>query len=151
MTDPRIVKLAKVLVHYSLNLKEGEKVAIQSNHLATPLNLAVYKEALLAGAHPNIFVQTPGTTEILFKYGTDTQISNVSPVQKLVIEEFEALLSIWASDNTRALSGVQPEKQATAAELMRHCSKDFLNGQPQGKRAGVARCFLHLPKHKKRI
>ncbi len=32
MTDPRVLKLAKVLVHYSLELKRGDTFELVSSH-----------------------------------------------------------------------------------------------------------------------
>ncbi|MCI0580148.1 MAG: aminopeptidase, partial [Chloroflexi bacterium] len=51
MADPRITKLAQVLVRYSLDLQPGEKFYLNTAPPAEPLNLALYKEAILAGAH----------------------------------------------------------------------------------------------------
>lgn len=47
MPDPRLSKLAKVLVQYSLNLQPGEQFVLRTSPLAEELNLEVYKEAIL--------------------------------------------------------------------------------------------------------
>ncbi len=52
MTDPRVEKLASVLVHYSLELQRGQLVRIRGSALAAPQILALYRTALEAGAHP---------------------------------------------------------------------------------------------------
>jgi len=52
MTDPRVAKLARVLVRYSLALKQGQLVQIRASQLAAPLVREVYREVLLVGAHP---------------------------------------------------------------------------------------------------
>jgi aminopeptidase len=52
MTDPRVEKMAQVLVHYSLAIKPGDLFRIIAPPAAAPLVRALYKEALLAGAHP---------------------------------------------------------------------------------------------------
>ncbi|RPJ26236.1 MAG: aminopeptidase, partial [Chloroflexi bacterium] len=41
MADPRIEKLAKVMVNYSLELKPGQKFWLRTTPLAEELNLAV--------------------------------------------------------------------------------------------------------------
>ena len=42
MADPRIEKLAKVMVHYALELKPGQQFWLRTTPLAEDLNLAVY-------------------------------------------------------------------------------------------------------------
>ena len=36
MIDPRLVKMAEVLIDYSLELKPGDKFSVESTDLATP-------------------------------------------------------------------------------------------------------------------
>ena len=111
MADPRITKLAQVLVHYSLNIQPGEQFFMSSNHLAEELTQAVYKEAVIAGAHIMVQHRVAGLPEIFFKYANEDQITYISPVQKLIMEEFDAYLQIGADHNTRSLAGVDPAKQ----------------------------------------
>jgi len=51
MPDPRIDKLAQILTHYSLDLQPGDEFCLVTTPLAEDLNLAVYREALQAGAN----------------------------------------------------------------------------------------------------
>jgi len=111
MADPRLTKLAQVLVHYSLDLKPGDSLLLNTSPLAHELNLAVYKEATLAGAHILALSQIPGAQELFFKHASDEQLEYISPVFRQVVESFEANLQIGASHNTRELSGVDPAKQ----------------------------------------
>ncbi|MFQ5421855.1 MAG: aminopeptidase, partial [Anaerolineae bacterium] len=126
MADPRVTKLAQVLVHYSLNLQPNEEFVIRTSPLAQELTLAVYKEAILAGAHPLIFTNTPGGAEIFFKHATDAQIDYISPVQKMVMEQFTATLSIGASHNSRERSGVDPARQSRASKANAELTKIFM-------------------------
>jgi aminopeptidase len=62
MNDPRIENLARILVHYSTQVKENDKVIIRGYPLepiATPLIAEVYREVLKAGGHPQIAVDIP--------------------------------------------------------------------------------------------
>jgi len=47
-----IKKYAKLLVQYSLGLKAGDKLLINSTYLAEELLKEVYAQALAAGAYP---------------------------------------------------------------------------------------------------
>jgi aminopeptidase len=115
MPDPRVTKLAKVMVLYSLALKPGQQVAIRTHPLAEELTLAVYEEAIKAGAFVTILSETPGRQEIFYKYASDAQLDYVSPLTKMVIETFDARLNIWSEHNTHSLSGTDPLRMAREA------------------------------------
>ncbi len=112
--DPRVKKLAKLLIHYSLKLKKGQLFKIQGETVALPLMLAAYEEALKVGAQPYIVTLQPEAEELFFKYANDAQMKYISPITKLEINKMDALLSIWGSTNTKHLSGVNSKKQAKA-------------------------------------
>ena len=112
MPDPRITKLAKVLVHYSLALKPGQQMLLQTTPLADELTLAVYTEALAAGAHVLTQNSVPGREEAFLKHAADEQIDFVMPVRRMIYETFDARLYIEADHNTRVLSGVDPVRIA---------------------------------------
>jgi aminopeptidase len=126
MSDPRITKLAKLMVHYSLELKPGQQVVIRTHPLAEELTLAVYEEAIRAGAHVFIQNTVPGMEELFFKHASDEQLEFISPVRKLITETFDASLHIWSEHNTRALSGVDPKRMAQVAKAGAALSKVFL-------------------------
>lgn len=117
MADARIEKLAKVMVNYSLELKPGQKFWLRTTPLAEELNLAIYEEAIKAGAHVFVDQRMPGAEEILFKYASDEQLDHVSPFRKLIIETFDASLYIEAKHNSRSLSGIDGSRIARARKV----------------------------------
>lgn len=122
MPDPRVTKLAQVLVHYSLDLQPGDLFSLETTSLADELNLEVYKEAVQAGAHVAVQSRIPGTEEIFYKYANEAQLEQVSPVLKMLTDTFDASLYIEALQNTRELSAIDPAKLSQVrkanAELM---------------------------------
>lgn len=115
MTDPRVRKLARVLVNYSLELQPGEQFFMQTGPLANELNLAVYEEAVKAGAHVFTRSAIPGSDEVFFKYASDMQLDYVSPIMRYIVENFNAHLIIGADENTRLLSAVDSSRQQRAS------------------------------------
>ena len=126
MSDPRLEKLARLMVHYSLDIQPGQQLVIRTHPLAEELTLAVYEQAIKAGA--NVFVRNavPGLDEIFFKHASDKQLDYVSPLEKLITETFDASLNIWSEHNTRALSGINPERMAHYAKAGAGLSKIFM-------------------------
>ena len=126
MFDPRVTKLAQVLVNSSLEIQPGWKFAIQTSPLAEDLALAVYEEALKAGAHVYLFSEFPQADEIFFKHATDAQLNYISPVANMVIETFDARINISAEENTRGLSVVDPARTAIRQKAFRPLFQTFM-------------------------
>ncbi len=112
MPDPRVTMLAKVLTGYSLDLKPGQQFWLRTTPLAQELNLAVYTEAVKAGASVWVQQSIAGADEAFYRYASDEQLDFVSPVSKLIVDTFDASLSILAAENTRSLAGVDPMRIA---------------------------------------
>lgn len=110
MVDSRLTKLAKVLVNYSLKLKKGDFFVIDGNPLCEALVLEVYKEALAAGANPFVMSNFEELREILLKNGSDEQITFSDPINIEMMKRADAMLSIWAEVNTKALTSIDPVK-----------------------------------------
>ncbi len=144
MPDPRVLKLAKVLVHYSLELKSGQQLDLRTSPLAEELALAVYAEALQAGAHVVIQCSLPGAEETFYRYASEEQLDYASPLQRLTTESFDAILYLEAEHNTRALSGVKPERIARARKARAPISKILLERAAQQK---LRWCYTIYPTH----
>ncbi|HUV31564.1 MAG TPA: aminopeptidase [Acidobacteriota bacterium] len=120
--DPRVTRLAKLLLNYSLRLKKGQLLKIQGEIATLPLIKAAYEEAVRIGAHPYTDIIVPDNREILLKHGSDNQLGYVTPMSKVEVNRIDALLAIWGSENTRYLSGVKPRRQV----LMQRARKPYL-------------------------
>lgn len=126
MSDARLTKFAKVLIGYSLEIKPREKLRISSSPLARELTLAVFEEAIKAGAH--VFVEQPldELNEIFYKFASDEQLDFVQPVRKFIIETYDADLVIDASSNRRLLSAVDPQRIARNQKARSELVKTYL-------------------------
>jgi aminopeptidase len=125
MTDPRVTKLAQILIHYSLAVKPGQQIFIHTHPLANELTLAVYEEAIQAGAYAVLWNIVPEADEIFFQRASDAQLEYVSPIDQLVTEKFDGYLHLRATHNTRALSGADNTRIARAARAFSPIQKIF--------------------------
>jgi aminopeptidase len=110
MTDPRVAKLADLLVDYSLELKPGQLVRIDAATVAAPLVRELYRAALHAGANPRTRIEIEGVDVIAVNESTEEQLTFVSEVERFDIEHVDAVITIWADRNTRSLSQSDPER-----------------------------------------
>lgn len=140
MADPRISKLAQVLIHYSLGVKPGDKVMIQAPANAQPLIIEAYREAIRAGAHVFTRIGISEMREVFLKNASDEQLTYVSELEKFESEFFDAQLFILADTNTKALSNIDPKRIA----MQRAARKDISARFDERAAAGELRWCLTL-------
>jgi aminopeptidase len=126
MVDARLDKLAQVLVRYSVGVKPADLVRIKAPTTAEPLVLAVYREVLRAGGHPVVRLAPEACGEWLCKLGSKKQLEHVSPFEQHEVETLNAHITIWANDNTRALSNVDPQCLARVSKARQPILERFL-------------------------
>lgn len=126
MADPRHEKLARVLVHYSLRLKPGDKLQIEGADIAAPLIRAAYREAVRAGAHVTTRIGVEGLREIFLKEANDEQLQFVSDIRQREVDYYDAVLSIEADYNTKSLSGADPKRMAMQQAAVAPLFKRFV-------------------------
>ena len=133
MPDPRITKLAKVLVHYSLQIKPGQQVFLQTTPLADELSLAFFEEATKAGAHILVQNAIPGINEIFLKNASDDQLDFEMPIRRSIYETFDARMVIESASNTRELAGVDPKRIARSRKTYGPLFKLFADRLAKGE------------------
>jgi aminopeptidase len=116
MTDPRHRKLAAVLTGYALGIKPGDRLLITSTPLAAPLIAEVYREALRAGAHPEVQLELEALRELALREGSDDQLRHLPQPRLWEADYYDAILRIGASENTMALGGIDPQRIALAQQ-----------------------------------
>ena len=112
MADPRVEKFARILVDYSTRVGPGDRVAITSTTAAEPLVRELYALVLERGGHPHLLFDLPGQDELLYAHASDEQLDFVPQFHKMAFEEFEVLIKLRSDTNTRALTSVDPARQA---------------------------------------
>jgi aminopeptidase len=110
MSDPRVAKLADLLVNYSLELQPGQQVRIDGGTVAAPLVRELYRYALRAGAHPRTRIDVEGVDVITLAEASEEQLVFISELDRQDVEQIDAFITIWADRNTRALSQADPRK-----------------------------------------
>jgi aminopeptidase len=121
--DPRVARLGELIVSYSLELERGQILRVDVPPVAAPLAVELYRAALRAGGHPYANVELEQLPEILVKKGNDDQLEFLSPIAGAEIEFVDAIVTVWAESNTRALSRVPPERHQRLIASSRRLAK----------------------------
>ncbi len=133
MSDPRVEKLADVLVNYSVAIRPGDRVLIQGSPIAEPLLKAILVKVLQAGGYPLSFVRLPGMNELTFRHSSDEQLQHVPEPLKLAVETYDASISLMSSENTKALTNVPPEKMVLSSQAQRDIMKTVMQRSAKGE------------------
>lgn len=141
MKDPRIEKYADVLLKYCIKLKRDQLICLRGTTLAGPLLMELYKKALSVGAHPFTRVMLNGLEEAYYKYSSEKQLKFITPIQKYELCKTDAMVAIMSSFNTKALTNIDPKKQAVARKAGAPIMKKAMARAAKGEFSWVACLF----------
>jgi aminopeptidase len=128
-----IKKYAKLLVEYSLALKKGDRLLINSSYLAEELLKQVYAEALAAGAYPEFKIALNGTDKIFYDNASDSQLEYISPLSKYVYENYDSILNVMAPFNVKELQNTPAEKKQKCIAARAELNKTFMQRSAENK------------------
>ncbi len=133
MMDPRVTRLAQVLVRYCVKVQRGELVAVTGTPVAEPLIEAVGHEVLKAGGYPHFLIEPSAWERTFLDQASEDQLEFISPLFETVMSTFDCLIRLRAPINTQALNGVDPARQSKQAlarkPLMQRFRQRFARGE----------------------
>lgn len=118
-------KYADLLVHYCLEIREGDRLYIKTTLLAEPLVREVYRAAIAAGAHVETAFDFQEKSRIFLTGAREAQLRHVSPFYRQAMEEFDAFLAIRAPYNLREDQNVDPEKSRIFTQAHQEVSNTY--------------------------
>ncbi|MBD1380153.1 aminopeptidase [Metabacillus arenae] len=110
MKDPRIDKLAKNLIHYSIRLQKGEKVLIENFGLQRELVTALVKEAYAAGGHPFVLLKDHQIDRELMIGGKEAQYEMMADFEANVMRKMDAYIGLRSGDNINEFADIPDEQ-----------------------------------------
>lgn len=108
--DPRIKKLASILVNHSIKIKKDDIIEVNCGPEAKELVNEVAKLILLKGGFPRISCGVEGLSYTYFKYANARQLSAVPELRIYEAKKIAGTISIGSEYNTKELSSINPEK-----------------------------------------
>lgn len=133
MADPRVQKLAQVIIRYSLGIRRGERLMVLATLPGLPLVVEVYREAIRAGALPEVRFSVDALIEINLREGNEDQLRYQSVLHERDVEHIDAFLQIRAEDNTKSLNGVDPRPMALFQEAQAPLFERFAQREAAGE------------------
>ena len=141
MPDPRITKLADLLTNYCIAVQPGERIAIRASLPAMPLVRETYRAVLKAGGQPHYVLRDDSFKRIYLEEANDEQLQYVDPFNAQAISEFDGLIGISGSDNTRNMSGIDPSRQQVVAKASQAVATTMMRRAAEGELRWVGTLF----------
>jgi len=126
MTDPRLKKLASVLVDYSVKVKKTDKILISANQSAWPLAKEVYKLSLKKGAFPHTIYNPQDLDYFFFKNASKTQLTKKPDIAVYLANWADKFIRLYSAKNNRTLSNINPKKILLSAKTSEPIKKIML-------------------------
>jgi aminopeptidase len=130
--DSRVEALAQILVRYSTRVQRGDVCIVQGTTTGEPLIQAVYEEVLRAGGLPVMQLTTEQGQAAFFDLASDEQLDWVPPPAEWAAEQADVRIAVMADANARALSSVDPAKQARASRARRKIMETSMQRSAEG-------------------
>lgn len=122
MADPRVKRLAEILVNYSIKVKKGHVIELNFGINAKELALEVYKLILQKGAFPVVHTGIPGFTYAYYQNATKEHLTHIPKLGLYEAKLANGSISIGAEYNTKELSRVDPKKISLRRKATRKIS-----------------------------
>jgi aminopeptidase len=119
MTDPRYLKLARLLVNYSTALKKGERILLDMIDVPDEFTIELIRAVRAAGATP--FVETRHTRvgrEQLLGI-TEVQATDIRDLELARMKKMQAYIAIRGADNMNENSDVPGDRLKLYSKIIR--------------------------------
>jgi len=118
VSDPRLDRLAELIVGYSLALRPRDVFRIEGGDVAEEALLALYRAGLHAGAFPYFEVGIDRLSELMIAEGSEEQLDYVSRIEWDELEQLDAVARPSGRSRTRGRSRT-PTRNAPVATCPR--------------------------------
>jgi aminopeptidase len=111
MTDPRVEKLAKLLVGYSLSVRPGENVLVEAIDIPHDVTQTLIRTVASAGGRPIVMLKSNAIQRALMHAGSPESWQVVADAEKLLMQHVQCYLGVRGAANISELSDVPSDRQ----------------------------------------
>lgn len=110
MRDPRVQRLAELLIDYSVALQPGERILIEAIGADTTFIRTLIRCVYAVGGVPFVTLKEPEVTAALLEGATKEQLQQIAGYEATRMSDMQAYLGVRSGKNTAELSSVPAEK-----------------------------------------
>ncbi len=119
MTDPRYLKLARLLVEYSTAMKKGEHILLDMIDVPDDFSVELIRAVRAAGATPLIEVRHTRVTREMLRGTNEEQARMIRDVEMYRMKKVQAYIAIRGSHNASETADVASDRMALHARTLR--------------------------------
>lgn len=117
MTDPRVTKLAQILVGYSCDVQKGENVLVEAYDVPDGVVVAILEQIKSSGAKPFATVKRNSVLRALYKSGDEEQMRLTGEFEAMRMGQMDAYIGVRGAENTAEQSDVPDENMQLYRKL----------------------------------
>lgn len=110
MKDPRVAKLADILVGYSTHVQPGEKVLIEAYDLPDDVVTVLVDRVTASGGLPFVTIKRNKVLRALYQNATEEQMRLTGEWERARMAEMNAYIGVRGADNSTEMSDVPEER-----------------------------------------
>ena len=119
MTDPRFLKLAKLLVNYSTQIKKGDRVLLDMIDVPDEFSIELMRAVRAAGGTPFIEVRHTRITREILRETNGKHAALLRDLELFRMKKVQAYIAIRGSDNMSENSDVPGDRLALYSRVTR--------------------------------
>ncbi|BCJ87014.1 aminopeptidase [Effusibacillus dendaii] len=120
MLDPRMTRLADVLVNYSTHVQKGENVLVEAFGIEPPLINEIVKAIHKAGGHPFVNLRDNAVIRRMLMEASEEQIQTWADFDKYQMSKMQAYIGVRGGQNISEMSDVPDDKMRLYSSLYQH-------------------------------
>jgi aminopeptidase len=117
MTDPRINRLASLLIKHSTRLGKGEHILIEAFDIPDEMVIALVREARKAGGHPHVALRSNRVIRALDADAGDDNLQVWADYDLYRMKKMQAYIGLRGAHNVSELSGIPDEQMKRKAKI----------------------------------
>ena len=118
MKDPRMIKLAELLVNYSCDVQKGERVLIEATGIPTDFVCALVRQVYARGGVPLVQLNDTKVQREMLMGATEEQLHFMASIEAQRMQGCQAYIGVRGGENALELCDVPSEKQAMYNRLL---------------------------------
>jgi len=128
-----IKKLAQVLTGYSVDIRKGHEVFVNSNVVGMPLVEEIYAEVIKKGGNPIVELSSERLQDIFMFNASEEQLTHISPLERFIFENMDIYISVFSDANTKHFTNVSAERLKKRSASRRPLTETFIKRESEGK------------------
>ncbi|MGQ9560577.1 MAG: aminopeptidase [Candidatus Oleimicrobiaceae bacterium] len=110
MTDPRLEKLARIIVTYATSVRRGDKVLIEAVDVPPQAVVAIARQVSKAGGQPFVITKQNAILREVLATATEESMRLMGQLEAMLMREMQAYIALRGSHNVAEFSDVAVEK-----------------------------------------